>query len=376
LGAATDPNSPTSLYQLYANGLLPPNINSLQAFTNYVISTGYQLYGPTGNTITQDAGSSATNAVKSRLAAQAASIASNPAFRNPGVPLTHLSDRRTAYTIAPTLLWGIHTLTPEWTYSREHDYHSYGSAVNYSAALNEKNTVLNAGWSHDVDRVLDLAAGGVWVGKVSDDFLIGVNQLLSPKSYLTVDLTYGQEYGYLSDQYRIALLDVPQDFTPGSQGSPLPDTRPRRRTKEILYANYVQFIEPVQGSADVSYRFFHDSYGIFANTAELDWHQKLGRYVVFTPGFRYYRQTAANFYYILVPADANGGPAVENFSSDYRLSEMETFTMSADFTFRIQKHISVDISYMRYVMSGLDGMTSQSAYPSANVYSIGGRIWF
>jgi hypothetical protein len=31
---------------------------------------------------------------------------------------------------------------------------------------------------------------------------------------------------------------------------------------------------------------------------------------------------------------------------------------------------------MRYIMQGLDGATSQSAYPDANVVSIGARVWF
>lgn len=383
LAAATDPNSSTSLYTPYFNVINPvsPTPAALRAFTNWVKSTGYQTYGPTGHTIAQDAKANATanatGATQSILAAQAQAIASNPAFRNSGVPLTQLSDRRTAYNIAPTVLWGINSLTPEWSYSREHDYHSYGSSLNYSAALNDKNTILNAGYSHDVDRVRDVAAGGTWAGKVSDDFLIGLNQLISPKSYFTVNLTYGQEYGYLSDQYRMAILDFPQPFTSGDvPANALADNRPRRRVDEILYANFVHFFEAAEGSADVSYRFFHDSYGIFANTGEFDWHQKLGRFVVFTPGIRYYRQTAATFYYILVPSTANDTPAVPNYSSDYRLSELESFNMSADFTFRIQKHISLDLSYMRYVMRGLDGATSQSAYPSASVYSIGARVWF
>jgi hypothetical protein len=38
--------------------------------------------------------------------------------------------------------------------------------------------------------------------------------------------------------------------------------------------------------------------------------------------------------------------------------------------------VSFDASYYRYMMHGLDGVTSQSAYPSANVGSLGLRIWF
>ncbi len=255
--------------------------------------------------------------------------------------------------------------------SKESDYHSYGFALNYAALLNKKNTTLNAGWSHDSDRVRDDVA--IWEGKVSDDFLIGVNQLLTPKSYITFNFTYGQEYGYLADPYRgvMALQNFPQENP--SDASLIPEKRPRWRNKEIFYTSYNLFIDPLDGSAEVGYRFFHDSYGIFGQTFETAWHQKIGRSLVLTPAFRYYYQTAANFYYILVP-DFNNLPS--SYSADYRLSELQSFNMSIALSYRVQKHFSIDLGYSRYIMQGLDGATSQSAYPSANVYTIGGRIWF
>ena len=120
-------------------------------------------------------------------------------------------------------------------------------------------------------------------------------------------------------------------------------------------------------------RAYHDSYGIFAHTFETAWHQKIGRYLVLTPAFRYYYQTAASFYDILIP-DAFNPPA--HFSSDYRLSRLNSYSLSAALTVRVQKHVSLDLNYMRYLMQGLDGLTSQSAYPVANVYSVGARVWF
>ena len=83
--------------------------------------------------------------------------------------------------------------------------------------------------------------------------------------------------------------------------------------------------------------------------------------------------TRASFYYIIVP-DANNLPPA--FSSDYRLSKLQSFTYGVDITYQVFKHLSLDASYMRYVMEGLDGVTSQSAYPSANVFNAGLRVWF
>jgi hypothetical protein len=33
--------------------------------------------------------------------------------------------------------------------------------------------------------------------------------------------------------------------------------------------------------------------------------------------------------------------------------------------------VSVDLAYKRYLMNGLDGVTLQSAYPQAHVYTMG-----
>ena len=75
----------------------------------------------------------------------------------------------------------------------------------------------------------------------------------------------------------------------------------------------------------------------------------------------------------MVP-DVNHPPSF--YSSDYRLSQMETVATGVSLTWRVQKHLSLDVSYLRYVMQGLDGVTSQSAYPAANLVSFGARIWF
>jgi len=348
-------NDPNNLI-LYQSGYFP----TFQAYTNYVAQHNPQL------------GTQATNTA----AASYNSLASSPNFHNKSVPLTYLHDLRNAFSISAPITFSsgkvVNQFTPQVSYSTESDYDSLGLALNYALLLNQKNTTLNAGWSHDADLVRDDTLVH-WRPKASDDFLLGITQLLTPKSYLTVDFTYGQEHGYLSDPYRGVMAAENFLQTNPNDAALIPENRPRFLNKEILDASYTQFIDKLHGSFDVDYRGYNDSYGIFANTAEIAWHQKLGRNLVFTPAVRYYVQTAANFYYVLVP-DFDNLPSY--YSSDYRLSEFEAFNFSATLSYRFLKHFSIDLSYSRYIMQGLDGVTSQSAYPSANVYSIGGRIWF
>jgi hypothetical protein len=208
---------------------------------------------------------------------------------------------------------------------------------------------------------------------MSDDAFVGLVQLFGPKAYLTVNASVGFDHGYLADPYRGVMAE--NNFVQLDPSDPalFPEKRPRHRNDQILYASWTQFITPLDGSLEISYRFFHDSWGIFSSTADLAWHQKIGKKIVVSPRFRYSVQSAADFYYVEVP-DFNHLPTY--YSSDYRLSELATLAFGVDITYRISKHLSLDLGIMRYMMRGLDGVTSQSAYPDATEISFGGRAWF
>jgi hypothetical protein len=344
-------NDPNNLI-LYQSGYFA----NYQSYTNYIAQNNPQL---------------GTQANNNALAAYRA-LTNSPSYRSTQVPLVHLQDTRVAFSLGAPFFLGIHTLTPQVAYSTESDYRSLALSLNYAIALNKKNTTLNAGWAHNFDRVRDDTLVN-WQHKNSDAFLVGVNQLLDPKSYFTLQLTLGQETGYLSDPYRgvMAVANFPQ-LNP-EDAALIPENRPRYRSSEVLYAAYQRFIDPLNGAIELGYRFYHDSYGVFGNTFEAAWHQKLGRNLVLSPAFRYYRQTAADFYYIVVP-DFNNLPRY--YSADYRLSELQSFNASVNLSYQVLRWCSLDVGYSRYIMQGLDGATSQSAYPSANVYTVGGRFWF
>jgi hypothetical protein len=70
-------------------------------------------------------------------------------------------------------------------------------------------------------------------------------------------------------------------------------------------------------------------------------------------------------------------PAWPNYySSDYRLSQMNTYTYGVSIEGKVTDWASVILSYKRYRMVGTDGVTWQSAYPQADVFSVGLNVWF
>ena len=288
------------------------------------------------------------------------------------VPLARLEDIRWAGSFAPTFNYGPHHLTPEFSYSTEHDYVSRGGALNYALDLNEKNTTLSVGWAHDADTVLAKGFLHQNEDKRTDEIHAGVSQLLDPKTVLALDLTYAYDRGYLNDQYRGVLFANETQLDPTSPALE-PESRPRHRDRYSVLASVLREVTSLQGSVEGSYRFYVDSYGIAAHTAQLGWHQKIGPRLLVSPGFRYYWQTAANFYAPQWP-DYSTRPTY--YSADYRLSRLETLTAGVDVSWRVLEHVTLDASYKRYIMVGLDGVTSQSAYPAANVFSVGARLWF
>jgi hypothetical protein len=374
-GAPPQSQWPFPTYNTFYQAAYTPAYNGLfnQFISDNLINVQFGYWTPQQltNNATQYAQGGAP-AVAAQNAGQAyTALTNNPNYHNTSVPLTYMHDHRDAFSLGVPVGFGQHLITPSFSYSEEHDYISFGGALNYALSLNNKNTTLSVGWSHNSDSVRDDKF--VWEPKTTDDFFFGISQLLTRKSYVTANLTYGHETGYLADPYRGVMPETgfPQ-YNP-SDAALIPEVRPRERDRGVAYFTFTQFVDPAHASIDLGYRFFRDSWDVTAHTAEIAWRQKIGRYVVLSPTFRYYHQSAANFYYVLVP-DYNNLP--EAYSSDYRLSKFESFAYGVELTCRVQRHLSVDASYLRYEMQGLDGVTSQSAYPSANVFTIGLRLWF
>ena len=280
--------------------------------------------------------------------------------------IVHMQDIRRAENIGVDWTLKANTFSPEFAYSKESDYESYGISANDAIAFNDKNTILEFGASHNFDRVLDNSAPRTWQDKQATEILAGVSQLLDPKTIFKADFTYGSESGYLTDPYRQI------DFTFG--GFAFPEIRPRHRSKEVFQAGLTHYFDAVSGSAELSYRFYHDSYGIDAHTAALTWHQKLGRHLIVEPAFRYYQQSSADFYRVGVANLFPGFPLGENpqfYSADYRLSRMFTLDYGAQATVIVTDWLRLVAGYHRYEMHGLDNQTPAFMYPKANIVTVG-----
>ena len=307
------------------------------------------------------------------------------------VPMASMNDKRYAGFLQPTFKFSNHALSPQISYSEESDYRSFGIALNDAMDFNEKNTTVTWGASHSFDQVLpnegekyrkpgdpsaDITSP---LDKGDTAGFLGLSQLLDPATVVTANLTLGYADGFLNDPYKRVLFDN-TPYTPGMPYTVWPESRPGHRFRQVAFFSLQHDFEKAKGAVELTYRFYNDSFGIIGNTASIQWNQKIGKRVIVSPLFRFHTQTAADFYGTHFPGDPSDPnypvPLPGSFSSDYRLSALETFTYGVTVSARVHKHLSLELAYKRFEMFGTDGVTAAAQYPKANVFAGGLTLWF
>lgn len=262
--------------------------------------------------------------------------------------------------------------------SRESDYVSHGWSLNTLTDFNQKNTTMLfgvAGTDDDVRVFYQIPRAK----KRTNDVILGVTQLLDPDTSLTFNVSWSRATGDLADQYKLVQEDVaifPGVFLPLTFN----ENRPHDRNKGTGFLELNHTFRELNGSIDASYRYYRDTFGTEAHTVDLAWFQKLGEKFILRPGLRWYTQSAADFYYYnldatsIVPRGGVPNPAGPFYSSDYRLSALQTWNYGLKLIWNATDHLSFDVAYERYEMHGRDGVTPQSAYPTAGVVTVGAKF--
>jgi len=291
------------------------------------------------------------------------------------VVLAHLTDRRKAWNADFSRQSSAIKIDLGYANSRETDYTSNAWSLNALTDFNQKNTTLLAGIAATDDSV-KVFYQPAWAKKKTTDLIIGITQLLDPRTSLTLNFTWGRSTGYLNDQYKLVQKSIEVDpgvFLPFTFG----ENRPDHRDRWIALAALNHAFPELNGAVEASYRFYHDSFGTDAHTLELRWLQRIGKDVVLQPELRLYDQSAADFYYYKLDSTAiipvAGAPRSQGpfYSSDYRLSALRTSTYGLKIIWTPAARWQFDAAYEQYAMRGKDGMTPQSAFPRAAIW-IGG----
>lgn len=264
--------------------------------------------------------------------------------------------------------------------SAEFDYKSATASATYAHDFNLKNTTLAAGVSLGSDMLNPVGGTPVpltslptqpWVCEEDDqpscpgigpaparlgdqtkslsDVLVGVTQVLSPRSLLQLNYGWGTASGYLTDPYKN--LSV-VDGVPGSnQGNPVDhvyEARPDARTKQSLYAQY-RHSNASSDSWDISFRHMWDDWGIVSETFDVHYRWRFGDHGYLQPHLRLYQQNAADFY---APFLVSGAPLPVAASADYRLGEMTATTLGIKYGHELASGRELGVHLEVYRQSG------------------------
>lgn len=215
------------------------------------------------------------------------------------------------------------------SYSTEDDYSSLALSLNASFSSDDNNTTISLGFGHSNDKIFALAGNGELLDerKATNEFLLALTQALSPRDLLQVNLTVSNGNGFFNDPYKFSIVNGVQFL----------DTRPGERTQTAILARWNHHFESLHATLRPSYRYYVDTFGVQANTWQLEWAQTFGPNVTLTPLLRYYTQRAANFYSDPDPNDPNLSqpPTQEFYSTDQRLAAYGAITVGLKADIRV-----------------------------------------
>ena len=291
------------------------------------------------------------------------------------MPLSKLTDRRKAWNADFSRQFSGINIALGVGNSRESDYVSTGWSLNTLTDFNQKNTTLLAGIA-GTDDDIKVFFQRTLVKKRTNDLIVGVTQLLDPRTSVSLNVTWARATGFMSDPYK--LVQKTTELFPGvSLPLTFPENRPHERNKGMLFLGLNRSFPKLRGAVDASYRYYRDTYATAAHTFDVAWFQRVGEKIILRPGLRFYDQTAADFYRYNLDntslAPASGPPRVAGpfYSSDFRLSAFRTITYGFKVIWNVTDAFALDAALEHYDMHGRDGITPASAYAKARIVTAG-----
>jgi hypothetical protein len=136
-----------------------------------------------------------------------------------------------------------------------------------------------------------------WLGHAqSRSYEAGLSQIITKDLIAGATLEVITDQGLLSNPYREIRYrsDAALGYSLGSQ------IYPNTHTSTAVEGRAKYYL-PYRAAASVSYRYFSDTWGIRANTTELEYTHPISNLWILEGRFRYYNQTHASFYSDLFP---------------------------------------------------------------------------
>ncbi|QLG47286.1 DUF3570 domain-containing protein [Costertonia aggregata] len=237
--------------------------------------------------------------------------------------------------------------------SSEYDYFSFGFGAGYSLLFNEKNTEISIKGQVYLDKwnsqyPIELRGSFfddriTGIGTYDPNFTafenetrnsyalsLGISQILGEKIQGSVFMDVVSQNGLLSTPFqRVYFGDVNDFFINEFQLADDVERLPDSRLK-IPLGGRLNFYLNDTFVLRTYYRFYADDWGITSHTANLEVPIKLNDKFTIYPNYRYYTQTAADYFYEKEDALSS----FDFYTSDYDLSEFNAHQYGLGFKYR------------------------------------------
>jgi hypothetical protein len=285
------------------------------------------------------------------------------------------------------------TYSAGYIHSREPDYIADTTYYSVSQDMFGDLTTVTMGYRRGWDQIFrDIKTPD---GTIENDptfhqradhwgYSLSLSQILTRNLIANFNYELLTDQGYLANPYRkIRYLSpgVGEGFTLADQ------VYPNTRTSNAASLQLKYYL-PWRAALSASYRFFRDTWGIVANTEELDYTLPTWKHWIFEGSLRYYEQSHADFYSDLFPrAD------YQNFMArDRELAAFHSYTVGAGASYEFPKlgfisrsqasvrvdHLLIDYSDFRdALLAGQYGAGNEPLYKlNANIFQVFFSIWY
>ncbi len=224
-------------------------------------------------------------------------------------------ETRTQGSLAFDMLNGKTQYSVSYTNSDENDYTANTATVDISQDMFGDLTTLSFGFSRGWDEVRKRGDPTFSEPVDRSSYRVGLSQILTPKLMMGLNYEVVTDEGFLNNPYRSVRY---LDSTSAAGYSYQPEVYPHTRTSAAAALSASYYL-PYRAAVHGEYRYFTDTWGIDANTIEVGYTQPWGKRWIFDVTYRWYGQSAADFYSDLFPMEN-----AQNFLA--RDKELSTFT--------------------------------------------------
>ncbi len=256
-------------------------------------------------------------------------------------------------------------------FSTEEDFTSLSVNSMLARDFNQRNTTVSLGFNYEYDMIdpiggvpdaLTSYAAGQTAGESDSkqvvDMIFGMTQVMNRRWITQLNFSVSQSSGYQDDPYKIVTVadqgNLIIDPNDSASYLYLYEHRPEDRQKISIY--WQNKIAIGSNSAfTIGYRYMTDDWGVDSHTYDLGYHWGITENFYVEPHYRYYQQTAADFYVPFLNAGdevlvngSNISPQVDFASSDPRLGAFGATTLGLKLGMALGEDQDISLKFETY----------------------------